>query len=134
MNIFSRQKPIEITSSSTNLHNYRYIGEEMEALGSRLDAAREALKTAKSSWACWYWQEALDRLLMQWRALPILHDGQAQITLIPKWTVNYNYWENNAEIGGWDIADKVFEKIFRPNLDESWEQVRTERIMRCNCQ
>ena len=134
MNIFSRQKPIEIASSSTNLHNYRYIGEEMEALGTRLDAARASLKQAKSPWARWYWQEALDRLLMQWRALPVLHDGQAQTTLIPKWTVNYNYWENNAEIGGWDIADKVFEKIYRPNLDESWERVRTERIMRCNCQ
>ena len=134
VNIFSRQTPIEITSSSTNLHNYRYIGEEMEVLGARLDAARESLKNAKSSWARWYWQEALDRLLMQWRALPILHDGQAQTTLIPKWTVNYNYWESAEEIASWDISEKIFNKIYRPNLDASWERVRTERIMRCNCQ
>ena len=134
MNIFSRQKPIEILSSLTNLHNYRYIGEEMESLGARLDAAREALSAARSAWARWYWQEALDRLLMQWRALPILHDGQAQTTLIPKWSVDYNYWENATEIGGWDLTEKMFEKIYRPNLDESWERVRTERIMRCNCQ
>lgn len=134
MNIFSRQKPIEIASSPANLHNYRYIGEEMEALGIRLDAARESLKNAKSTWARWYWQEALDRLLMQWRALPILHDGQAQTTLIPKWTVNYNYWENAEEIAAWDISEKIFNKIYQPNLDESWDRIRTERIMRCNCQ
>lgn len=134
MNIFSQKKPIEIESSVDNLHNYRYIGEEMEALGTRLDAAREALKNTRSAWARWYWQETLNRLLIQWRALPALHDGDAQTTLIPRWTVNYDYWENNAEIGGWDLTDKVFEKIYRPNLDESWERVRTERIMRCNCQ
>ena len=75
------------------LHSYRYIGEEMEALGNRLDAARAALSQAKSDWARWYWQEALDRLLTQWRSLPILHDCQAEHTLTPRWTIDYEFWE-----------------------------------------
>jgi hypothetical protein len=118
----------------SNLHSYRYIGEEMEALGARLDAARSALSQAKNSWARWYWSETVDRLLMQWRALPILHDGQAEMTLIPRWTIDYNYYETSDEIASWDLTEKVFERIYRPNLDESWERIRTERIMRCNCQ
>ena len=124
----------EISVISTNLHSYRFIGEEMEALGSRLDAARQCLAQAKTAWARWYWQETLDRLLIQWRALPILHDGLAETTLIPQWTVDYDYWENAEEIASWDISEKIFNKIYRANLDESWERVRTERIMRCNCQ
>jgi len=134
VNFFKKRKTELFITPVQNLHDYRFIGEEMEALGLRLDAARESLKTAKTSWARWYWQETLDRLLTQWRALPILHDGQAQNTLIPKWTIEYNYYETSDEIGSWDLTEKVFEKIYRPNLDESWERVRTERIMRCNCQ
>ena len=134
MNVFSKQQPNVTISPTTNLHNYRFIGEEMEALGLRLDAAREALATARSSWARWYWTETLDRLLIQWRALPILHDGQAQSTLIPRWTIDYNYYESSTEIASWDITEKVFDKIYRPDLDESWRRIRDERIMRCNCQ
>ena len=134
MNFFKKRKTEPFVPPVQNLHDYRFIGEEMESLGLRLDAARESLKTAKTSWARWYWQETLDRLLMQWRALPILHDGQAQNTLIPKWTVDYNFYEKNEEIGGLNIDDKIWHKIHTANLDESWDRVRTERIMRCNCQ
>jgi hypothetical protein len=134
MNMFKPSTSQEIAVYNTNLHSYRFIGEEMEALGSRLDAARKSLKMARTDWARWYWQETLDRLMIQWRALPILHDGQAETTLIPRWTVDYTFWEKNQEVGGWDITDKVFEKIYRANLDESWDRIRTERIMRCNCQ
>lgn len=133
-NIFARQRLIEFVPMNNSLHSYRFIGEEMEALGTRLDAARASLAQAKSAWARWYWQETLDRLLTQWRALPILHDGQAQSTLIPKWNVSYNYYEHSEEIAPWDVSEKIFEKIYRPNLDESWNRIRTERIMRCNCQ
>jgi hypothetical protein len=134
MNIFGKSQVKDTISPTTNLHSYRFIGEEMEALGLRLDAARAALSTAGTTWAKWYWQETLDRLLIQWRALPILHDGEAQSTLIPKWTVDYNYYERNTEIGALDFDDKIWHKIHQPNLDESWDRVRTERIMRCNCQ
>jgi len=134
VNFFKKRKTTESIAPTTNLHNYRFIGEEMEALGLRLDAARAALAMAKTIWARWYWQETVDRLLIQWRALPILHDGEAQNTLIPKWTIDYNYYERNTEIGGLDFDDKIWHKIHKPNLDESWDRVRTERIMRCNCQ
>lgn len=131
-NIFGKQRPVEIVHDS--LHSYRYIGEEMEALGVRLDAARECLARAESAWSRWYWRETLDRLLMQWRALPVLHDGEAQTTLIPRWTVDYNYWERPEEIVAWDISDKIFHKLYKPDLNESWNRIRTERIMRCSCQ
>jgi hypothetical protein len=134
MNFFKKPKTEPFVPPASDLHSYRYIGEEMEALGARLDASRESLSKARTAWARWYWQETVDRLLMQWRNLPILHDGQAEMTLIPRWKIDYNYYETSDEIAAWDLTEKVFERIYRPNLDESWERIRTERIMRCNCQ
>jgi hypothetical protein len=138
MNIFANHKPIEVLNTTGDLHSYRYIGEEMESLGARLDAARSALTQAKSAWAQWYWQETVNRLLTQWRMLPILQDGQARHTLIPRWSVDYEFWEDREEVGYTGIesvADKMFDNIFRSSdLDDSWRRVRDERIMKCNCQ
>jgi len=133
-NIFAKQREVEFVPVAANWHSWRFIGMEMEALGLRLDAAREALSRARTEWARWYWTETLDRLMLQWRNLPALHDGEAKMTLLPRWTVDYHYWENPAELGGWDIADNLFDKIYRADLDESWHRVRDERLMKCNCQ
>ena len=108
---------------------------EMEALGTRLDAAREALSRARSEWARWYWTETLDRLMLQWRHLPILRDGDTIMTEMPRWTVSYEWFDGTTEIGGWDISDQLFDKLFRgENLDDSWNRIRDARLMKCNCQ
>jgi hypothetical protein len=137
-NIFATQKEVELLTTQVNLHNWRFIGMEMEALGQRLDAAREALSHAQSDWAQWYWTETLDRLMIQWRHLPALHDGDATMTLLPRWTQNYEWWEGSSEpqyTGIEGLTDQLFEKIFRAdNLDATWDRIRTERIMKCNCQ
>ena len=133
-NIFAKQKEVGFVSVQANWHNWRFIGEEMEALGSRLDAARKALANSKNEWSRWYWAETLNRLMIQWRHLPALHDGDAKMTLLPRWTVSYDYYQTNQEVGRYDISDKLFDKIFKTNLDESWHRIRDERIMKCNCQ
>lgn len=111
------------------MKNYRFLGEEMEALGNRLDHARESLSGARSKWAQNYWKQTVDRLLFQWRQLPILHDSDAQITIIPRWTVTYDYYEGSKELG-YSVGDKIFDDIFRTNLDESWENHRAQRLAR----
>jgi len=131
-NIFAKTQSVEFVPTHTNLRNWRFLGMEMEALGARLDAAREALSKAKNDWARWYWTETIDRLMLQWSSMPILRDGDATMTQMPRWTVDYEWWDGAKEIGGWDISDKLFEKIFRDkNLDESWDRIRNERLMRC---
>ena len=108
---------------------------EMESLGTRLDAAREALSRAKNDWARWYWTETLDRLMLQWHSMPIMHDGDACMTLMPRWMVDYEWWDGTVEIGGWDISDQLFDKIFRTDdLDSVWRRHRDARLMKCNCQ
>ena len=114
------------------MKSYRFFGEEMEVLGQRLDAARKAAANAQSAWARNYWQQNVDRLLFQWKQLPILHDGDAQITIIPKWSINYDFYEtsNPSEYVG--ITDRFYNKVFNHNvnLDASWNAHREARLAR----
>lgn len=137
-NIFVNTQPVVINTETSDLRNWRLLGMEMEALGTRLDAAREALAKSRTAWSRWYWQETLDRLMLQWRALVPLHDGDARMTVIPRWHTDYEWWEGTQEpvYTGLDgLTDRLFDKIFRSeDLDDAWERHRNERIMKCNCQ
>ena len=137
-NIFATSRPIEFEPTRGDLRNWRFLGMEMEALGGRLDAARSALAGARTTWARWYWQETVDRLMLQWRLLVPLHDGDARMTLIPKWTTDYEWWEGAQELsyaGVEGITDRLFDRIFRADdLDEAWHRHRNARLMRCRCE
>ena len=101
-----------------DLRSFRFIGEEAEALGSRLDSARLALESSTSLWARRYWAMVIDQLLFQWRSLPALHDGEAAMSIIPRWTVDYEFYEVDNNPGRYNITDKIFDEIFRTSLDK----------------
>ena len=88
MKFLTRRKSRPVTEVYTDLKSYRFFGEEAEALGNRLDAARRSLASTKTKWAQNYWTQTVERLLFQWRQLPILHDGDAVATIIPRWHVD----------------------------------------------
>lgn len=137
-NIFATTRPVDFVPMHTDLRNWRFLGMEMEALGTRLDAARAALANSRTDWARWYWSETEDRLMLQWRNLAPLHDGDATLTQMPRWSTNYEWWEDAEELtyaGVEGITDRLFDKIFRADdLDDVWRRRRDERLMRCNCQ
>jgi hypothetical protein len=120
--------------ASVNLRNFRFLGEEAEILGGRLDAARKSLASSQTPWAQWYWTEAVDRLLQQWHAMPILHDADATMSIVPRWNIEYDFVEYDYSTGH-DFTDRVFEKIKSDNADlnRSWEMVRAERLAKCQC-
>lgn len=136
-NIFAKTRNVEFVSNQTDLRNWRFLGMEMEALGTRLDAARAALADAKSDWARWYWTETIDRLMLQWRHLVPLHDGDATMSVIPRWDTDYEWWEKSTELqytGVEGLTDQLFDKIFRTDdLDAAWHRHRDERLMKCRC-
>ena len=80
------------------MKSYRFFGDEMEILGNRLDHARKRVVNSKSEWAKNYWSQNVERLLFQWHQLPILHDGDAITTIIPRWTVDFDFYEINGPI------------------------------------
>lgn len=114
------------------MKSYRFYGDEAEALGNRLDHARKSLAGAKTPWAKQYWASCVERLLFQWRQLPVLHDGDATMTLIPRWTVDYEFYERARPHEYAGITERAYEKLFREsaNLDASWENHRAERLAR----
>lgn len=105
----------------------------MEVLGNRLDHARARLaQSKKNSWANNYWQQVVDSLLFRWRQLPILHDSDAQVTIIPRWTIEYDFYESTHVSQGYDFTDRAYDKLFRENadLDSSWNYHREARLAR----
>lgn len=118
------------------MKDYRFLGEEAEILGQRLDAARGALaRSKKNTWAHAHWTSIVERLLFQWRQLPILHDGDARVTIIPRWTIDYNYYEKAEEpVRSTGIeqyfSDKIHNMGLSDRLAESWERNREMRLAR----
>ena len=112
------------------MKNYRLLGAEIEIIGRRLDSARTALARSKRAWAKNYWQQTIERLVFQWKALPILHDGDVQNTAIPRWTIDYDFYEKGPANEGPGIADHYFDILFRRDseLNISWERNREVRL------
>jgi hypothetical protein len=112
------------------MKSYRFYGDEMEVLGLRLDAARRALSNSTRIWSMCYWTQVVEQLLFQWRQLPILHDGDARMTMIPRWTVDYEFYELRRPHEYVGISDRAYQKIFRESidLDTSWHNHRAQRL------
>jgi hypothetical protein len=126
----SKKQEIRLVDLDRNLRSYRFLGHEAEVLGTRMDAARLALSKATSAWAKRYWKSAVEQLVFQWRSLPALHDGDAQMSMIPRWTISYDYYSRDDGIGH-GFGDKIYERLFRePDLQGSWDRVREQRLAR----
>ena len=112
------------------MKSYRFLGEEAEALGNRLDHARNSLSGAKSKWAKNYWSQTVERLLFQWKQLPILHDADAIVTIIPRWHVDYEFFEKSEEVVYGGFFDRLYHKHTgsSPDLTRSWENNRAIRL------
>jgi len=112
------------------MKDYRFYGDEMEVLGQRLDAAREALARAKTPWAKTQWEQTIQRLLFQWQQLPILHDADAQVTLIPRYDIDYDFIEKAGAHENYGVAEKVYDTLFKhdADLNASWERNREARL------
>jgi hypothetical protein len=119
-----------LVDQDRNLHSYRFFGEEAEALGTRLDSARKSLAQAKNPWSKKYWQNVIDQLVFQWRSLPALHDCDARMLVIPRWTIDYDFYSEGSAVEGYSITDKMFDKVFRTSLQESWDRAREARLAR----
>lgn len=114
------------------MKSYRFFGDEMEVLGNRLDQARKRVAESKNDWAKNYWSQTVEQLLFQWRQMPILHDGDAQMTIIPKWDIDYDFVERARPHEYTGITERAYDKFFRENanLNASWEAHRAQRLAR----
>lgn len=128
MNLFKRNTTKEIMPE-VDLRNFRFLGEEAEALGIRLDAARKSLAESTTPWAVNHWTKTVEQLVAQWRRLPVLHDADAIMSVMPKWTVSYDYYELAEEIR-MGISSQLYHNYVAkdPDLSWSWENNRAQRL------
>ena len=130
MKLFKRKLKEQIMPE-VDLRNFRFLGEEAEGLGRRLDAARKSLSESTTPWAQNHWSKTVEQLVAQWRRLPVLHDADAKMSVIPRWTVDYNFYELAEEIR-MGISSQLYHNYVSkdPDLTESWERNRAQRLAR----
>jgi hypothetical protein len=115
--------------------DWRDAGYEIEALGHRLDAARERAAEASSKWAKDYWTITVDRLFNKWELMIQLKDTglrqQGPSSVYSK--IDYDWWEKSDEIKmiGFPWLDHYFDNAgLQGRLDESWANSKEEKLQK----
>ena len=114
-----------------DLKDYRYLEQELNTLGHRLDLARSARQRVKTDWGQSYWSTVIDQLTTQWQRLPILHEIDAVRTNAPRWSVRYDFYEQPDCMESSGSAERAIGGMLRrPDLDSSWHRHHAERLSR----
>ena len=115
------------------IKDWRDAGHEIEALGSRLDAARLALKECKTEWARNFWATTADRLFTKWQLMVQLKDtGLRQKGPNSFYSsIDYYWWEKSEEIRMASLAvldNLLHDANLSSRLDESWAKSKEEKL------
>jgi len=117
-----------------DVKDWRDAGAEIEALGNRLDAARQAAAKATGPWARDYWTTTHDRLFNKWSLMIQLKDtGLKQKGTTGKITIDYHWWENSDEIKmiGFTWFDHCFESTgLQGRLNDSWAKSKEQSFQK----
>lgn len=117
-------------------------GYELECLGKRLDAVREALVYLKdkpeNDWAVGHWREAEAVLLRKWKhTIRLKETGLRQVQKAdsgPK--IDYNWWEGSEEAANIripildGISNWLQDRVSTRSLDRAWEMARNESLQK----
>ena len=114
---------------------------ELEVLGRRLDAVRQALNYLKDKpedhWAVIQWRQAEAIILRKWKhTLRLKETGLRQsgkVDFGPK--INYDWWEGSDEIAmRLPIIDNLIQiisdKVGNTNFNRAWEMAREEKLQK----
>jgi len=115
-------------------------GEEIEILGRRLDAIREAKKKAKrKSWAKKHWTQAEAIVLRKWKLTVQLRDV-ALVQVLKKECgpkIDYSWWEPSEEVAmRFPILDSISQLfadkigLTSPNFERAWAMAQEEKLQK----
>lgn len=120
-----------ITIDHHDLKDYRYLEDELNTLGRRLDSARICRKQAKTAWSRNFWDTVIQQLVTHWQRIPILHEIDAVRNNAPRWQVKYNFYEQPDAMEKLNGGERVVGNMLRrPDLESSWHRHLNERLSR----
>lgn len=118
--------------------DWRDAGPEVERLGQRLDAARQAADYAKEdTWAKNFWTTQSAVLFRKWSQAVKLHQvGMRQEGKVnPGIDIQYDWWEPSDEVAMRfplidGITNWIMDRTSNPNLDRAWEMAKEEKVQK----
>lgn len=109
----------------------RYLEDETEILGRRLDTARDRLKKSRSKWSRNYWRQVIDQLTRQWRASSANNQGQALGPGNNRWTIDRDFIDTCSGLEPDPISrslKRIMSAISQSGLSDSWERARNRQL------
>ena len=79
--------------NDTDITGQRLLGDIPEGIGSRLDAARAALKNSKTKWSKQHWQYVVDHLQVQWHIVSTAPNNEVMARLTPTWEIDSGFYK-----------------------------------------
>jgi hypothetical protein len=115
------------------IKDWRDAGHEIEHLGVRLDAARDALKECNTPWAKDFWATTVARLFTKWELMIKLRDtGLRQQGPESFYSdIDYHWWEKSDEIrmaGNYMLENLFHNAGLSSRLDESWARSKEQKL------
>ncbi len=135
----SKKTKTEFLNPEGEFKDWKDAWPEIEALGNRLDAARETLKFCKEgTWAHSHWATIVDTLLRKWQLTVTLYQtGLRQRGPQRGYNIDYTWLEGSDEI---TMSIPVIDGITRwinerfgmsyGSLDRAWEMAREEKLQK----
>lgn len=138
MPMFQSRKKTRTEYTPMYSKDWTNSGAEIERLGLRLDAVRDAKRRSKrNSWAKRHWSQTEQIMLRKWKqTIRLRHVGlrqEGKINLGPK--IDYGWWEDaeenhvNLPLFDW-FYRYISEKVASPDLDRAWEMAREEKLQK----
>jgi hypothetical protein len=129
MSPLDRTPGIATVDAGETLRDWRDIGQELEYMGTRLDAIRRILSTIKdkNTWKYRYWTTLEAQILKRWKMMDLLRLTGMRSDYRKRNEIDYAWWEKSEEIGstfGFSIDDIAHDWTLSSRLSGSWERAR----------
>lgn len=135
--MFRSKKINTYISLNESFKDWKDATHEVEAMGARLDAARETLKHCKEgTWAHTHWSQVEATVLRKWQMMVSLQSsGLRQTGPDRSVPIDYSWFEKSDEVAMRlpvldGITSWLTDKVSSPNLERAWAMAMEQKLQK----
>ncbi len=135
LTFLSKKTKTEFLNPEGEFKDWKDAWPEIEALGNRIDSAREARdRCAEGTWSHGHWSTIADTLFRKWQLMITLYQsGLRQRGPERGFTINYDWFEGSDEITGLIPFPRFLDInnwFSQSDLSYSWAKAQEEKLQK----